>query len=213
MKHIHRRLLALIFILSVSMAVSAQFRYAPLVGVTIDNLKFKQNLFPVDNMVGYQAGVQAELMFPGIGFGIDFGLLYNLMGAKTELGAREIWKSDGFGRQTTELHVIQVPLHLRFKWTRMNGLEDIVAPFVYGGPDFDILVGHNKIKGNEGVPNPYSYTGGDLGLSVGGGAELFKRWQVSLQYTWGMTYLLRTRKLDNMSAQNRQWAVRFAYFF
>ena len=31
--------------------------------------------------------------------------------------------------------------------------------------------------------------------------------------TWGMTYLLKTRKLENYSAQNRQWAVRVAYFF
>ena len=59
----------------------------------------------------------------------------------------------------------------------------------------------------------FKYAGGDLGLTAGGGVELWKRWQVSVQYTWGMTYLLKTRKLENYSAQNRQWAVRVAYFF
>lgn len=192
---------------------AAQFRYAPVVGVTVNDLKFDQKLFDVNKTVGMQAGMMAELMFPGIGFGMDFGMLYNMAGAKTDLGQREIWASDGFGKQTTMIHNLLIPVHVRFKWTRMNGIEDIVAPFVYGGPDFNITVGHNKIKGKEGAQNPYIYSGGDLGLTAGGGAELFKRWQVSLQYTWGMTYMLKTRKLDNNAADNRQWAVRVAYFF
>ncbi len=78
---------------------------------------------------------------------------------------------------------------------------------------FAINFAHSRIKGNDGAKNPYEYSGGDLGLTAGGGFELWKKWQVSLQYTWGMTYLLRTRKLDNLSARNRQWAVRVAYFF
>ena len=95
----------------------------------------------------------------------------------------------------------------------MNGIEDYIAPFVYGGPDFSFMVAHNSIKGNAGVPNPFNYAGGDLGLTAGGGFELYKRWQVSVQYTWGMTDLLKTRKLENFSAQNRQLAVRVAYLF
>lgn len=213
MKRLTAPIIALLLILTAAASASAQFRYAPVVGITVNDLKFKQDIFNVSKTVGFQAGVQAELMFPGIGFGIDFALLYNLMGAKTNLGEREIWASSGFRDSRLMLHTIQIPLHLRFKWTRMNGLEDIIAPFVYGGPDFGILVGHNKIKGNPGEPNPYKFAGGDLGLTCGGGAELWKKWQVSLQYTWGMTYLAKTRKLDNLSAQNRQWAVRVAYFF
>ena len=75
------------------------------------------------------------------------------------------------------------------------------------------MVGHSSIKGADGVKDPYKFSGGDLGLTAGGGFELFRRWQISVQYTWGMTYLLRTAKLDNMSAKNRQWAVRLAYMF
>ena len=206
-------ILFVLMLLCVPAQMMAQFRYAPVAGVNITDLKFKQDLFPVSKMVGCQVGVMGELMFPGIGFGIDFGLLYNQVGAKTDLGSREIWRADGFGRETALVHMLQIPVHLRFKWTRMNGLEDIVAPFVYGGPDFGICVGHNNIKGNAGVPNPFEYSGGDLGLTAGGGAELYKRWQVSVQYTWGATFLLKTRKLENMSAQNRQWSVRVAYFF
>ena len=31
----------------------------------------------------------------------------------------------------------------------MNGFEDILAPFVYGGPSFGFLVGHNRIPALE----------------------------------------------------------------
>lgn len=213
MKRIVAPLLSIIILLAAAIPAAAQFRYAPVAGVTINDLKFKQDLFPVDKTVGFQVGLQGELMFPGIGFGIDFALLYNQMGAKADIGTREVWSADGFGRETLQLHTLQIPVHLRFKWTRMNGLEDYIAPFVYGGPDFGISVGHNTIKGSDGAKDPFRFSGGDLGLTAGGGVELLKRWQVSVQYTWGMTYLVKTRKLDNLSAQNRQWAVRVAYFF
>ncbi len=176
-------------------------------------MKFKNDLFPVASQVGYQAGIQAELMFPGIGFGIDFGLLYNQMGAKLDLGSRHLWQSQGFGNDNFYLHTIQIPIHLRFKWTRMNGLEDYIAPFVYGGPEMAILAGHSGPKGNPGVEDPFQYSGGDFGIGAGGGVELLKRWQISFQYTWGMSYLMKARQLDNYSAKNGQWAIRVAYMF
>ncbi len=212
MKSLKALIVAIVF-LAVPAAMFGQFRYGPVAGVNINTLKFKQDLIDINTVVAGQAGVQAELMFPGIGFGIDFGLLYNMEGANVDLGSRKIWSSDGFKKTDVTLHMIQIPFHLRFKWTRMNGIEDYIAPFVYGGPDFSFMVAHNSIKGNAGVPNPFNYAGGDLGLTAGGGFELYKRWQVSVQYTWGMTYLLKTRKLENFSAQNRQLAVRVAYLF
>lgn len=205
-----RQLVKLLSILSVviacSTAANAQFRYAAIVGPEFTNLKFKQDLVDVSQTFSYQVGVQGEMMFPGLGFGIDLGLLYNQLGAKVNLGQRKVWASQGYGDERVRLHTIQIPLHLRFKWTRMNGLEDIVAPFVYGGPDFNILAGHGKCAA-------FDYAGGDLSLSVGGGAELFKKWQVSFQYSWGMTYALKTVLLDNFSARSRSYALRVAYFF
>ncbi len=202
-----------IIIACASFSATAQFRYSPVLGVNINNLNFKQDLVTVGQTVGATAGIQGELMFPGIGFGIDFGLLYNQSGAKVNLGERLIWSSDGYGNENVMMHNIQIPLHLRFKWTRMDGLEDYIAPFVYGGPEFVIHAGHNKIKGNEGATKPFDYAGGSLGLTAGLGFEVFRNWQISGQYTWGMTYVLKTRLLDNFSARSSQWSVRVAYFF
>lgn len=204
---------ALLLLLTLIPALTfAQFRWAPVVGVTFNNLKFKQQLVDVRGNIGAEAGITGELMFPGIGFGIDFGLLYNMEGAKVNLGSRTIWASEGITDDDLRIHTLQIPVHLRFKWTRMNGLEDIVAPFVYGGPEIGIYAGNSGQRLTDGA-DPFKYAGADLGLAVGGGFEFFRRWQVSCQYTWGMTFITKTVKLEDYSARNRQLAVRVAYLF
>lgn len=201
-------ILALVAIaaLTATQKASAQFRYSAIAGPNVSTLVFKQDLADVSQVAGYSAGVQGEIMFPGIGFGVDLGLIYNQLGAKVNLGQKEIWASQGYGDEHIFLHYIQIPFHVRFKWTRMDGLEEKIAPFVYGGPDFTILAGHSHC-------DAIDFAGGELGLTAGLGFELFRRWQVSASYTWGMTYSLKTVLLDNYSARNRHWAVRLAYFF
>lgn len=202
----------LIILAAVALTASAEFRWGPQAGLNINDYYWKQPLLKSDMRCGANAGLLGELMIPGIGFGVDFGLMYNLHSATIDLGSHYVWSSDGYKDIDYRMHTIQIPVHLRFKWTRMNGLEDYIAPFVYGGPDFSISFAHSKVKGNKGVKNPFTFPGGDLGLTAGGGFEIMHRWQISLQYTWGMTYIVKTRKLENQSARNRQWAVRVAYF-
>ena len=149
---------------------------------------------------------RVSLMFPGIGFGLSFGLMYNQLGGQVNLGEKKIWASEGYGNEKLYLHNITIPLHLRFKWTRLNGFEDTLAPLIFGGPEFSILAGHSKC-------DAIKWAGGDLGLTAGVGAEIFKKWQVTASYTWGMTYSLKTKLLDDYSARQRHWAVRVAYFF
>lgn len=183
-----------------------QFRWGATAGVDITTLTFKQNLMSIDRSIGEQAGVIGEYMFPGIGFGIDFGALYTQRGATLNLGEREIWAADGFGRERSYLHYLEIPLNVRFKWTRMQGLEDYVAPYVFGGPTFSFLMGHSRLKAME-------YAGGDLGVQCGLGFEIMRRWQVQGSYTWGMTYAMKAVKLMDFSARNRTWSIRVAYMF
>ena len=64
-----------------------------------------------------------ELMFPGIGFGIDFGLQYQMHDSKIHFGEKEVWASDGIESPNVALHNIQIPINLRFKYTQLNGIE------------------------------------------------------------------------------------------
>ena len=199
-------IILLLAIVGACFGARAEFRLAPIAGGTITNLKFKQDLVKVSQVAGFQAGVQGEMMFPGIGFGIDLGLIYNLAGANVNLGERKIWASQSFGKERVMLHQLNIPFHLRFKYTRLNGFEDILAPFVYGGPDFNITVAHNNC-------GAFDVPGGDLSLTAGAGVEIMRRWQLSASYAWGMTYSIRTSLLTDYSARTRQWTVRLAYFF
>lgn len=198
--------LILVLVLACSVASSAAIRWGATLGVGQNTMKFKQDLVNVDANFGGQAGVIGELMFPGIGFGLDLGLRYNMQGAKVHLGERKVWSSLGYGTENVMLHNINIPLHVRFKYTNLNGVEEKIAPIVYGGPEFNIQVAHNNASA-------FKCSGGDLGLTVGGGAELFRTWQVTFSYTFGMTYVAKTQLLDDYSARSRQWSVNVVKYF
>lgn len=200
------RFAAALLLSAIAFSASAQFRYGPMAGVNLNNLHFKQDLVPVSGTIGAQAGVQAEMMFPGIGFGLDLGFLYNMAGAKVDLGDRLMWQNMGYGNENLMIHQINIPFHLRFKYTRLDGLEEIIAPFVYGGPDFNLQIAHSGC-------DAMKFSGGDLGVTAGIGAELYRNWQVSVQHTWGMTYALKANILQNFSGNTRQWSLRVAYLF
>lgn len=206
MKKIFVTIIASIMTVAGATNAHAEFRWGATAGLNVSSLKFKQKLVPVHNVASYSAGIMGEMIFPGIGIGLNFGLLYNQQGAKVDIGSREVWSSLGFGNEHVMLHNISIPVHLRCKYTRLNGLEDKIAPIIYGGPEFNIQAGHS----NAGA---FDTSGGDLGLSVGLGAELYKKWQITAGYTWGMTYALKTKLLDNFSAQSRQWNIKVAYYF
>lgn len=184
----------------------AQFRWAAQAGVNFNNLKFKQDLVTIDKSAGFSAGVSGEMIFPGIGFGLDVGLHYEMTGAKAHLGERKMWSSQGYGDEQLRMHYAVIPLHLRFKWTRMGGLEEKIAPLVYVGPEFSILAGHSKCDAMD-------FAGGALALDMGGGFEIMRRWQLLAGYNMGMTYVVKAKVLTNYSARSRYWYVRAAYFF
>ena len=165
MRKLSVALFALLAIFSASIPAKAELRYGPMLGMNLTTLKFKQSLIEVNKTAGMSAGVATEIMFPGIGFGINSGIYYEMRGAKLHLGDKLIWSSEGYGTVRSYLHYLEIPFHLRFKWTRMAGLEDYVAPFIYGGPTFSLLFGHSHIKALE-------YANGEIGLTLGGGVEI-----------------------------------------
>ncbi len=202
----HSIIAAAILVITAAMPAAAQFRWGATGGLTLTSLNFKQDLLPVSQVTGGSAGVQVEMMFPGVGFGFDTGLIYELRGADIDWGAKKMWASQGMGKEHLFLHYIDIPLHLRFKYTRLGGVEDYIAPLIYGGPSFGLMMGHSR---NDAL----KYAFGEVGLAVGLGVEICKRWQVSAAYTWGMTYAIKAKTLTDYSAQNRTWDFRVSYFF
>lgn len=201
-----KRLLISLAAVIIALSASAEFRWGPTAGINISTVGFRQDLFQVDHLVGAEAGVIGEMMFPGIGFGMDFGLNWSMHGGRLHLDQREVWSSEGYGVENAYVHTLSIPVNLRFKYTNLQGTERYIAPFVYGGPIFAFNVGHSKLDCME-------YPAGSVMLQCGIGAELFEKFQVSGGYYWGMTYEMRTRLLENFSAKPQGWTVKLTYLF
>lgn len=200
-----RKFLIIFAILGTALTSSAEFRWGPTVGANFSTFHWKQNLCKTSMLVGPQLGVAGEIMIPGIGFGIDLGLRYKMNGAKVNFGDYPVWSTDGIENQKVLMHTLEVPFNLKFKWIRMNGFEQTLAPFVFGGPVFNFNVATNK---QPALDHPAAY----VAMQCGVGGELFEHYQVAAGYSWGISYQVRTIKLDNYSAQPRGWFVNFTYF-
>lgn len=196
----------ILLFLAVAFGASAKFRWGPVVGGNFSHYNWKQDLIGNSMLPGYSVGVQCEVMIPGIGFGIDFGLRYANRGGRVNFSEQKVWASDGIGDTNLRIHTLQIPLNLRFKWTRMNGVENYIAPFVYGGPQFNINLSNTKCAAVEN-------SGGAVGLGCGLGVELWKRFQLSAGYVWDVTYDMKTYKLDNFSSNLQGWMIDFAVLF
>ncbi|MCM1370190.1 MAG: PorT family protein [Candidatus Amulumruptor caecigallinarius] len=201
-----KKIILLLIFAAVAVSASAKFRWGPTLGANFSDYHWKQDLVGTEMTPGFSAGLQGELMIPGIGFGIDMGLKYVNRGGKVHFGDQYIWSSSGIGVVDLRLHTIQVPINLRFKWTRMNGIENYVAPFLFAGPQFNFNVANTKCEA-------VKKAGASVGIQCGLGFELFKRYQISAGYVWDVTYDVETIKLDNFSARLQGWLVDVAVLF
>ncbi len=199
-----RKIIITLLLICTAIGVSAKFRWGPSVGVNFSDYYWKQDLVESQMLPGFSAGLMAEVMIPGIGFGFDFGLRYTMRGGKVHFDQQHIWAVDGIGTTNLYFHTLQIPLNLRFKYTRLNGVEQYVAPIVFAGPLFNFNLSH---KDCPAVENP----AGSVGIQVGIGAELWRRLQITGGYMWGLTYDVRTIKLDNFSARTQGWFIDFAF--
>ncbi len=201
-----KKLLVTLMVLAVAFGASAKFRWGPTVGANFMYYYWEQQLVKSTTLPGFNAGVQCELMIPGIGFGIDFGLKYVNRGVRVAFGEQYIWSSDGIGTTDLRMHTIQIPVNLRFKWTRMDGFENYLDPFAYAGPQFNFNVANTDCAA-------VKRTAGSVGLGVGAGVEIYKRFQLSGGYIWDVTYDVGTHKLDDFTARLEGWVIDFAVLF
>ncbi len=201
-----KKLLILILTVATALGANAKFRWGPTVGANFSNFYWNQPLLHSRTLAGVSGGVMGEVMIPGIGFGVDMALKYTFKGAKTMFGEYDVWSSDGFGTETMRFHTIQIPVNLRFKWTRMNGFEHYLAPIVFGGPSFNFYAAHTDCKAVE-IP------AASVGLQCGIGAEVFERYQLTAGFLWDLSHDIRTVKLDDNAARMRGWFIDFAVLF
>lgn len=183
-------------------------RWGVTVGGNYNEIHFKQtDIFESDRMFAPSVGITGDMMIPGIGFGVDASLLYTMRQGRLHLGDRRVWESQGLGNEVARQHYIDLPLNLKFRYSNLGGFESTMMPFIYAGPTFSFLVGHNK------VGDALRYTTVNVQLHAGLGVELFNKVQVSGGYCFSVGQNLGTKLLDDHVAKYRTWFVQATYFF
>ncbi len=184
-----------------------QRRWGVTVGGNYNEIHFKQSdIFESDRMFGPSIGVTGDMMIPGVGFGVDASILYTMRQGKVHFGDKLAWNSQGIETQAVRLHYIDVPLNLKFRYSNLGGLESTLMPFIYAGPTFSFLAGHNK------VGDALKYTTVNVLLHAGIGVELFNRVQISGGFSFSVGQNLGTKLLDEHVAKHRTWFVQATYF-
>lgn len=185
---------------------SAETRWGVVAAANFSTLHFNQGIVQTDRVPNFSLGVKGELLIPGLGFGVDISALYSQLGGKAHLGDHVVWSSDGFGTVRSYEHYLEIPLNLSFRFMNLNGIENTVAPVVFLGPTFNIMLAHSDIKA-------FKYSGGSFSFHFGLGAELLRKMQVTVSYNIGLSYAVQTKKLDQYSARDRWWRVAATYYF
>ena len=205
MKKIFAGIIAFIMCIAIFDA-SAQNRFGAVVSANHNTLHFNQELIEVNPAIGYSAGLISDLALGGNGFGINASLLYTQRSSVLHLGDKKVWASEGYGTHRSYLHYLEIPIHVRYMYVHMNGLEEKFAPFVFAGPSFSFLVGHNDIKA-------LKYPALAFSMQFGLGFQLFNNYQVSAMYDLGLSKAIETKHLSEFNARNRCWQLTFTYFF
>lgn len=182
-------------------------RLGATIGANFNTTHFKQNNFlTVDCGVGPMAGITGEMNIAGVGFALDASLLYSLRTSKIHYGDYTVWSSAGLGNETCRMHYIDLPINLKFKYHKLNGVENTIMPIVFAGPTFSFLAGKNLTQHNQ-------YKTVSVLMHMGLGAEICRRWQINCSYSFSIGESLRTKVLDENIAKNRCWNVSATYFF
>jgi len=199
-------LLATLLLMAATATAQTTSRWGITAGATINEVHFKQHdIVPSTRAWGPQLGVTGEMNFSGIGFGVEASALYTLKQGKVNYGEKTVWLSIGAGNETVSMHYLDVPLHPKFKWHRLAGLESTIMPLAYFGPQFSFLM-----HGNHGDLN--KYTPVSVYLDMGIGCELKERIQLRGGYNFSIGQCLHTKMLDENVAKNRTWYFNVTYF-
>ena len=200
-------IITLLALTALGVSAQTETRWGVTAGGSYNEIHFKQNkIINTDRGFGPFAGVTGEMNIPGIGFSVDASLFYAMRTGKIHYGEHKAWSSLGYDSENCQMHSIDVPLNLKFKYHYLNGLEDKLMPMVFFGPTFSFLVGKNLEKVN-------SYKPVSVHLHFGLGVELWRRVQIQGAYNFSIGETLRTKLLDENAAKNRFWTISATYYF
>jgi hypothetical protein len=200
------RFTALVIMLAVVTAVSAQVSLGIKGGVNMSNLVYDDEVDDKNPKIGFNIGLAADIDFaPNVG--LQTGLFFSTKGFKYESGSLEY---------TENLNYLQLPVHLAYKVDVTPGTRVIL----HAGPYAAYGVGGNReakagnLSGIWDVDKIFGDAAGqykpfDAGLGLGVGAE-FGAFLVDLGWDMG---LVNISNRDNGNVKNQNAYLSVGYKF
>lgn len=198
-------ILALI-ILTVPSTVFAQFSIGIKAGMTVDNLKFSEDIMDAENTTGFSGGIMAELMIPVVSLGVDASLLYRYSGSTISIG--ELYNEVADGGSNSYL---DIPVNLKWKIS-LPAIEKIIAPIIFTGPCFSVLLKDNAIS------DAWEYKSFSTSWNIGLGCELFSKLQVTGAYCLALSDAIDITDpasigITDVDFKSNYWSINLAYLF
>lgn len=180
-------------------------------GVTVNDLKFNEDVFNAENRCGYTVGVMTKFTAPIINIGFDASVLFTHRVSKVD-GVTVLdlnGESEPFSG-SLKSDYIEIPIN--FRWDiGLPVLGKFVTPFLTTGPDFSFLV--SKQNAN----NAWNNHTFDFAWNFGFGLMFVNKVQLHASYGLGLNNAasadsaLYGKNLGD--GKNRFWSVTAAYLF
>ncbi len=202
MKALKAILLTVVMVLGASsIPASAQFKFGPKVGMTVNSMHFNKDVFDSKNQTGWTAGVMAEFTVPVIGIGADLSAMYVRRNSKF-LYQNQIAKDNR--------DYIEIPLNLKYKFS-FPVISKIAVPYLGLGPSVSFLTSRRHIE--DALKNKSV----DWAFNFGIGVQLFSHLDVNARYGLGLTKAVKTftdqQATGGIDGKNRYWTISLAYLF
>ena len=167
-----KKIIVLLYALSMLLGTHAQVRLGIKGGVNMLNIGFEKLLYNENNKAGVFIGPTALIAIPVKGFELDASLLFDQRGVETETpdlsGGRTFWT-------TTTQHQITIPVNVRYNLTSGEGTR----LFIFAGPQLGINIGKRE---NETDYGTFVFNKSSFSINTGIGLLFSQHFQVSASY-------------------------------
>ena len=181
-------------------------------GVTVNDLKFNEDIFKADNRCGYTIGLMTKFTAPIINIGFDASVMFTHRVTKvdgltvigTDMSQQKVY--DG----SIKSDYIEIPIN--FRWDiGLPVIGKFVSPFLTTGPDFSFLVS------KQNVSNAWDKHTFDFARNFGFGLMFVNKVQLHASYGLGLNNAASSDSAlygKNLGdGKNRFWSVTAAYLF
>lgn len=178
---------------------AGQVRFGLKGGVTTTEMKDKSSLLDSEKHTAYTGGLVLDLNIPKVNLGLEVSAMYR-QNKNPKI-------NDNVRRGKN--HCIDIPVYARYRLA-IPGVEKVVAPVVFTGPNISLLLSDKKLK-VEGESRTR------LSWDVGAGVDLFKHVRVTASYGIGMKKAMNVVGEDYnghvVEGKDNCWTVSAAIMF